>query len=610
MLIKKNAKILADFSCFKNFTRFKVIGFKNLTYFTQFTQLNTFKTFPYKQFSTTKKIFTELDEEALREEILDLQEKMEFKKVNKKLNLLIDHYYNIKDNLGVENIEKIYQLLKLLVENLREMGKFEESISKQINLLNKIENLDSEEIVMIKVKLLNRIAFDYSMLEQHEESLRYVNKIIEMLENRVKEDRISLVEDKCSLAMNILNLVTVKASMNKPNAEINEDLKRCLKIYRELPNKLENISLSLLKQLGVINYYLENFEDSLKFLEESWKFKRSTGEEEDDEAFIIIKTMADDHLEMDNKAKAIELYEQAITIKEKLLTKNPEEVEDLKQQYIDIARIYEVLADEYLSEGKLEIAKNFVDKAMDHYLTNPLEPIFLAKCYFILAEIFIEQSEYNKCMEYAKKYIQAFEKFSKDYELNDPDFDLEYYTRLDLVSHQSLVFRAYKYIATCHLSLKDKINCRKFAQKAIDQLINLNKPLFEDEGGSELLDILNFKFEITKLYEMMDNYALALKDYDEILSRLKAFPGNKIYVDEEEDKFIDKRISIIDAIYCKANIFLKMEKFEMAKKLYNQILEKINKDNIEIEDERKEEISEKIHLVNLKLRTLNEAKNQ
>ena len=71
---------------------------------------------------------------------------------------------------------------------------------------------------------------------------------------------------------------------------------------------------------------------------------------------------------------------------------------DLKQHNIDIARIYEIIGEEYHLEGKVELARHLIDKAVDFYLQNPLDHIYLAKCYFILSEMFLEKKEYENLM--------------------------------------------------------------------------------------------------------------------------------------------------------------------------------------------------------------------
>jgi hypothetical protein len=70
----------------------------------------------------------------------------------------------------------------------------------------------------------------------------------------------------------------------------------------------------------------------------------------------------------------------------------------------------------------------------------------------------------------------------------------------------------------------------------------------------------------------------------------------------ENSSFISKNYFLVDALYNKADYFIKLERYPEAKKLLAETQKIIHERNIKIEPEREDDINSKINLINLKMR--------
>lgn len=607
------------------------------------------------------KKLTNLDKEAFREEIKVLLQKNDNIKLYERLNSTINHYLNEED-LTDEAINELTEHIILLSDILRELERTDESIIKQREYLIKLENSDkiknpedSDAIYFIKYRLLDRISFDNFVLQRYEESKEACEELISLTKKRIVQDKLTLIDDRCSLFASILNLIQIKTYSGASKEEIMDDLNVCLEIFNQHKNKLETNGFKFFRALALTQYEMGSFDDSIKSCKTSLKYKQMEWDEDSDDTFLIYRCLGDNYLVLGDNEKSEEFYFKCIKIKEELLSSFTKEELQLqgREHFIDIGRVYEILGENKLLEGELQKSEEFIYKSLENYLKYPLDHIFVANCYFMLGEINLENKNLDKSIEYSKKYISALEKFIKSHELEmkNPKFDVQYYTRLSIPRHQSNTYKALKYITQAYSGKGDKINCKKYGELAIDKLVELNKDseiLDNSEAESEMIkyqlsDYLNYKYEIIKLYELMNAIPLALREYDEIITKLNSSQVDKIIFEREDQleesnteknsnsqyssksenknkklssgsksdtsedtlenlSFISKNYFIVDALYNKADYFIKLERYTDAKKLLAETQKMIHEKNIKIEPEREDDIKSKINLINLKLR--------
>jgi hypothetical protein len=116
---------------------------------------------------------------------------------------------------------------------------------------------------------------------------------------------------------------------------------------------------------------------------------------------------------------------------------------------------------------------------MDNYLTTPINAIYLSKCYILQAEIAVANKEYDKCIEFSKRYISALTKFTHDH---PKDFDVIYdMIKTDLQGIKEMEYKAYRLIAQSYFESNDQEKCRKYAEFAIERL-----NLIHSAGDSEV----------------------------------------------------------------------------------------------------------------------------
>jgi hypothetical protein len=614
--------------------------------------------FKNKKSIVPKKQLTKLDKEAFKEEIKVLLEKNDQIKLYDRLNYMVNHYLNEED-LTDEAIKELSDHTILLSDVLRELERIEESSLKQREVLIKLENSDkienpeeSDALYFIKFKLLDRISFDNFVLQRYQESKEASEELISLVKKRIAQDKLTLIDDRCTLFASILNLIQIKTYTGASKEDIMEDLKTCLEIFNQHKNKLEANGFKFFRALALTYYEMGNIDESIKSCKTSLKYKQMEGDEDSEDTFLVYRCLGDNYSILGDKEKSEEFYFRSIKIKEELLYSLSHEELQLegREHFTDVGRIYEILGENKLLDGDLEKSEEFINKSLENYLKYPVDHIFVANCYLILGEINLESKKLERSLEYSKKYISAVEKFIKshEHEINNPTFDLDYYTRLSIPTHQSNIYKALKYITQAYCGLGDKINCKKYGQLAVDKLVEINKDSENSESDSEMIkyqmsDFLNYKYELIKLYELMNAIPLALKEYDEIISKLNSTQVDKIFFEREDDQgdnktekksnrqsspksgnknktlsldsksdqnepclenssFISKNYFLVDALYNKADYFIKLERYPEAKKLLAETQKIIHERNIKIEPEREDDINSKINLINLKMR--------
>jgi tetratricopeptide (TPR) repeat protein len=562
----------------------------------------------------------DLTELSLKEEIKFLIDKKDLKKANLKIEKLIDYTLTTKQ-INDDTIRLLEEYISTLSNNLRDMGLFEKSILTQegykVNLKNKINEEDNYDY--LQVFLNDRIAFDYKILEKFDKTLEYLKENSQILQKRIDEDKLTLFEDRLLLQSNYLNLAESMIEENKDLEEINELLLKALELDKTIPDseKNEMAGFRLFFLLGNVNSQLDNLEEALEHYKECLKLKRMQGIEEDEDCFRISKSIAEICLEMGDKTTALEFFEKCISIREYLLeykksaSFDPDAEsteEDEKNHYIEIAKIYEAIAEVYHAEGNHEVTESLVNKAIESYHRHPLDDIYTGRCYMIIAEIFLEKKENEKCIEFSKRFLFAFTKFTKEKkkEIQGENFEMGEYSRLDFSEFLNMEYKAYKYIATCYFNLNENFKCKKYSEMAIDKLITLKeegkKNYQSSEGNENLNDFINYKYELAQLYDLSNNQAMTIKEYNEVINKLLNYPDDEISVDEDSDEKLDKNIILVDAFVGKAEALFKLSRYSDAKKFLINSLDIIEKKNLALEEEKVQEIRKKIELINLKLK--------
>jgi tetratricopeptide (TPR) repeat protein len=561
----------------------------------------------------TKKIMSDLDKQAFQEEINHLLEKEEYETAQVKLNTMISYLKGFSDD---ESVEKICDYV-LLVSDIYHL--FERSIDgvhKLREVYINLKDIDTEQSYMSKTKILDRLSYENLVTENMEESLRYSTELVDLVRDRIAQDKLSVMHDKSYLVATLLNHVNVKLEAGFPKQDLFDHLKEAYELFHENKSYMEELAFKLLKAYGLVTYEMDLYEEALKYLKEALKYKEMEADEESEECFAIYKCMADIYVELGENELAKEYYEKSKIVKQDFINSlNTQELlEEGQEHFIELARIFESLADFYFEEEiDLQKCEENIKAALENYLRYPLESIYLSRCYYLLSEINLEIGEWDKCIEYSKMYIKSIDKFIEGYknEMKEKNFDLELFTRFSISSHENFVFRCYKNLSEAYGSVKDIANMTKYTQLAIDKLLEINSENNEEEHeeineDEKLNDFINMKYQLMKLYENMGNQVMVVKECDELIAKLTKIDNENITItdciDDNENNIINKYYFIIDALFNKVDYFINNDKFSEAKRLLSQIKEIIHKNNLQIEKEREEELDKKLNLVLLKLR--------
>jgi len=565
----------------------------------------------------------DLTELSLREEIKFLIDKKDLKKANLKIEKLIDHRLLTKPEMDEKTISLLEEYISTLSNNLRDMELFQKSILVQEEYKIKLEKLikDEDRHDYIKIFLNDRIAFDYKILEKQEKTNEYLKENRKILEKRIAQDKLTLFKDRLLLQSNYLNIAENMLEEDKNLEEIKEILEKSLELHNTIPDseKSDEAALRQYLLIGSVNSQLDNLEEALENYKNCLKLKRMQGIEEDEECFKISKSIAEISLEIGDKTTALEFFEKCISIREYLIEHKKSSnfdpyaestEEDEKTHYIEIGKIYESIAEVYHAEANHEVTENLVNKAIENYHKHKIDDIYTGRCYMILAEIFLEKKEYEKCIEFSKRFLFAFMKFTK--ENTGDDIEMENYSRLDFSEFLNMEYKAYKYISSCYLNLNENYKCKKYSQTAIDKLITMNdkknKNSYKTNDSNsvndikDLNDFINFKYELAQLHDLCNDHALTIQQYNEVINKLLKYPDEEIAVDEDSEEKLDKNIILIDAYVGKAESLFKLSRFPEAKKFLANSLEIIEKKNLPLDEEKVEEIRKKIDLINLKLK--------
>ena len=565
----------------------------------------------------------DLTELSLIEEIKFLQDKKNYIKAIEKIHNLIEHILKTNVLLDERKISQITSHITNLISNYRDIGSFEKSIIDQEDFKRKIaSHIKDEEALDYTVLFLNDgIAFDYKLLGNLNKTYDYLKENSDILRTRIQADKLSIIRDTESLQANLINLAESMIEGNEDPEKVNEILIECTELDRNISDKNSVTGFKLYSLLGNINSQLDNLEDALLHYKESLKYKRLQGIEDDEDCSKISKFIAEICVELGDKATALEYYEKCIAIREHLieykLSSNfdPEidtTEEDEKVHCLEIARIYEAIAEVYHGEANLEVTENLVNKALDYYLKHPGDDICKGRCYMILAELYLEKKESEKCIEYSKRFLFAWNKFTKDKkkEISDENFDFSPYSRLDYSEFLTMEYKAYKYIATSYYTIKENFKCKKYSEMAIDKLVsiregkgNSNKNPNENEVESgELNDFINYKYELAQMYDLCGNYAMTIKEYNEVINKLVGINDEEISLEENSEDKIEKNIILLDAYVGKAEALFKLSRNTDAKRFLIMALQFIDSKNLSIDEEKIEEIRKKIELIDLKLK--------
>lgn len=552
-----------------------------------------------------KKIFSELDIQAFKAEVNHLLQKNDHITVYSKLTNMINIL--LSNDPNNEELIQITDHIILLSDVLRELDRFAESAQKQIEIFYKITNLrESEEVYKLKIKLMDRISFDYLVNEELDEALNWSKNLLELNKERIAQDRLTIIEDKCTLVVNFLNLIQIKIEKKVPSEEIYEDLIYCEKLFNEYRDKMDGLGLKLYKAMGIVHIDLKNLTESNDYLKKCIKYKEAVGDEFDDESYFIYKSIGENYLGLEYKDKSFEYFDKCLQIKEEELKfmSHDEYQYAGKNICIDIARIYEIKAEYCLNSLDTQHCEENVTKAFDYYLKFPLEGIYMAKSYLIKSDLLIEKKEYTTCIEYLKKYLEAFEKYEKENSSNKK-LNLLQFTTVTSDNHLSNLYKVYRLLTQCYESLDNKQNLQKYGQMAINQLIeiNNNNELNDSENDLELSDYLNMKYEIIKIYEMMKANALILKECDEAIKRINNFSKEALDLNNDnKSTLFNKNYFIFDIYNIKVDTYIRLEKYNEAKNLISKCFELIHVKNLEVDEEKLEEINGKLKIINLKIK--------
>jgi hypothetical protein len=546
---------------------------------------NIFKLLPNHLFNPFKYSFTTKLDFETEEDFIDRSFKQiyhlssfnNFDDTENKIKDLITHLSNNKYN----NISNIYDATTLAIDNYIKQAKYEEGINYINEYINSLEYVTDDILKNdILVGVRDKLAFIYGSIKQWDTAINLLNDNVTIIRERIKEDTINLKSDYINLASSLTNLSNIYLDMQEPSYKVKPIFNELSIIYTMYPDDLKRMGVHVYKYNGNSAFELENFEEALTGFASALKIKRELAEDDDQESFEINYSIGSSFLKMEDFDKSIEAYKDSANIKTKLIARtNPSEMD--QTPYVELGKGYEKIADLYQYKEDFSSCLEFINKARENYLKTST-PILLANVYLTAASACFYKAQYDKSIEYAKKYIKLIDT-ADDQNL----IMIESNKELSNINK----YKMFKTIAESYKKIGQDEKCKKYCSICT----NIIKNTTSENNGTEFI----FKqLELGRLYSLSNKFEYAMNAYDDILSIINTDP----------EAVEGGHLLALDCHYKKADIYISLDKWNEAKSLLEEILESINDKQIEVPVEKYDEILKKYNNINIKIKYLSESK--
>ena len=295
------------------------------------------------------------------------------------------------------------------------------------------------------------------------------------------------------------------------------------------------------------------------------------------------------------------------------------ERDNLKEEYLELAKIYEDILEIYLEKDNYNKLDEYTSQSMRYYEKHNENIVFRANLFFIIFLKLYDEKKYENCLEIILNLLKNLDDFEKDiiyllncnemeefkedeleffkftesyFNLEDDEkkkFILNKFTSFDWYSFD-VRFKIYCYISRISSYLNKEEEKIKYQNLALEE--------FNDYPEKEQINLLCF-IDVLKIYENRKSYEKLLGMYDLIMKRIRL--GDLDFLKHKENVMYSQ--TIFEVVFCRVNCLISIERYKEAKdtiKMFNDMLLKDNCLNITIDD--KENMDKTLNLLDLKLK--------
>jgi tetratricopeptide (TPR) repeat protein len=531
-------------------------------------------------FIIQKTNFTQINKDQvymILDNILNLVNRSELMIASEKAQHAVELLHNqpeyFKEHFNVLTLlSQVYSDLQRNEDAIELLKKYLNDIDTNFSKSDVSEN-DKQQIILITKE---KMAYFYGRLNDYNTSRRLLEDNIQQLEALVKTDP-SDTNIK-SLGVSYINLFQLLSRCEEAIEVQKNVLKKAYELYKKYQDYLLHVGFFILKHLGFLYQSEEKFEKAIGYYNQALNEKEGANQVTEIDLYELHSYLSNCYENLDDLEKATEELNKAIEIKKSIIYKIKETDPSQQEHNIELGNLYQILAQMYFEFDDDNKALENIQEGKKYTLKYPTPHIYIARSYFILANIFFKKKFNEKCIENSKKFIKAIDA------TGEQNIELSGYTISDTKVNR---YKCFKMISECYYNLNDVEKCKKYVQITLNHI-------------KDLTDIENDKFieqyEIGRLNYLGGNYDMAIDTFHNVIKIIENNESGK-EVTSDEDKYL-----IFDCHYNIGLIKSDQNKLEEAKEILSNLLSEMIRSKLNFKDELKEDINRKIGMINMKLK--------
>jgi tetratricopeptide (TPR) repeat protein len=473
-----------------------------------------------------------------------------------------------------------FQALTILTQIYSELDRDKESIELLQAYLNGIDkivlgnsNLNDSMKVQIVIAAKDKLAYYHGKLKDFKTARQFIDENINQLEEAVglpgtQDNTIT------TLAVAYINLFQLQVGQGDSLEEQKKNLEKAYRFLNKHQDVLGQFGFFILKNLGYLNQIEGEFEKAIELYQEALGLAEITQQMSDQDLYEIHVYLGNCYEGLDEYEKSVSEITKAIDVKKTMISKLRETDPAQHTHHVELGNLYQLLAEMHFELNDDNKALEYIMEGKKYNLKFPTQQIYMARSYFILANIYYNKKFNEKCIENAKKYIKAIDSADEtSIEQSGYNVDVAKMNR----------YKCFKMICECYYNLKDTEKCKKYVNITINLMGDI-----KDDG------LFVEKYEIARLNYLNGEFDKSVEAYQDVMNTINENP--------EEGEEAENQYLIFDCRYNIGIIKSEQGKLEEAKEIFSGLLSDIVAGKLEVDESFKEELNKKIVMINMRLK--------